>query len=76
MEKIYAKVEGYTHLVRDLETNAIINMNNQEYNSYISVRNIKNNDNTKINNIETDLNQVKSDLNEIKSLLKNLINGS
>jgi hypothetical protein len=76
MEKTYAKVEGHSHLVRDLNTNAIINMDSQEYNSYLSLRNIKRNQIGRIDKIENNLNELKSDINEIKFLLQKLTNGS
>jgi len=76
MEKKYAKVEGYVDLVRDIETNAIINTNSQDHKSYVSLRNIKKKEVDRIGCIENDLNQLKSDINEIKFLLRNLSNGS
>lgn len=76
MNRRYLKVEGYSHLIRDTETNAIINMNAQEHQSYIMRRNAKQNENRRIDNIESDLNDLKSDLNEIKSLLRKLANES
>lgn len=72
----YLKVEGHSNLVRDLETNAIINMNNQDYKSYKSIRNAKERENNRIDNIESDLNDLKSDLNEIKFLLRKMVNES
>ncbi len=76
MKKKYLKVEGYSHLVRDIDTNAIINMNKQEHQAYVMRRNAKDNENRRIDNIENDLNDLKSDLNEIKNLLRQLANGS
>ena len=72
----YLKVEGYTHLVRDQNTNSIVNTNMSEYQEYISRRNIKNEENQKVQNLETDLANIKEDLYEIKNLLRSLVNGS
>ena len=72
----YLKVEGYTHLVRDQNTNSIVNTNMSEYQEYISRRNIKNEENQKVQNLEKDLANMKEDLDEIKNLLRSLVNGS
>ena len=77
------KVEGYPHLVRDAQTNAILNTNVQRHSSYISLRNAKRKETNRIsslecdiNNIKSDLNDLKSDLSEIKNLLGKIANGS
>jgi hypothetical protein len=72
----YLKVEGHSHLMRDKETNSIVNTNMTEYQEYISRRNAKSEENQKIQNLEEDLTNIKDDINEIKSLLRSLINGS
>jgi hypothetical protein len=72
----YAKVEGKQNLVRNLETNAIINTNAAEYNQYISLRRMKQNEETKINSLENEINCIKNDLSEIKDLLRSMVNGS
>ena len=72
----YLKVEGYTHLVRDQNTNSIVNTNMSEYQEYISRRNIKNEESQKVQNLEKDLANMKEDLDEIKNLLRSLVNGS
>jgi hypothetical protein len=56
------KVEGEPNLVRDLDSNAIINTNKSEYDKFVEKSRQKN----KINKIE-------EELNEIKSLLKQLL---
>ena len=70
------KVKGHTHLIRDPETNSIINTNSMEYNEYLLKRESKKQENQKIQNLEEDLDNIKDDLNEIKNLLRNLANGS
>jgi hypothetical protein len=72
----YLKVEGYNHLLRDPNTNSIINTNMSEYQQYLSRRNVKNEENQKVQNLEEDVANMKDDLNEIKSLLRSLIDGS
>jgi hypothetical protein len=72
----YIKVKGHDHLIRDPQTNSIINTNMSEYNEYISRRNSKFEESQKIQNLEKDLDNIKCDLDEIKFLLRNLTNGS
>lgn len=72
----YLKVEGHPNLLRDPNTNCIINTNMSEYQEYILRRETKDNENQKIQNLESDVANIKDDLDEIKSLLRSLINGS
>lgn len=76
MKREYIKVSGHSDLVRDPETNSIINKNKSEYNEYMMRKNIKSEENQKVQTIEDEVASIKSDVNEIKSLLKELINGS
>jgi len=68
------KVKGHEHLIRNTETNAIINTNKSEYDEYLSRRNSTLKEKEKIHNLESDVANMKDDLNEIKSLLRSLIN--
>lgn len=72
----YLKVDGYSHLVRDKNTNSIINTNMTEYQEYLSRRNAKSEENQKVQNMEEELANIKTDINEIKTLLRSLVNGS
>jgi hypothetical protein len=72
----YIKVKGHNDLIRDPQTNSIINTNMTEYKEYISKRDSKIEENQKIENLERDLDNIKCDLDEIKCLLRNLSNGS
>ncbi len=69
------KVEGHEHLIRDENTNAILNTNSSEYNQYLSLRAKRRQGNDRIDNMEDDLKSLKDDINEIKTLLKALSNG-
>lgn len=66
-------VEGKTNLYRDINTNAIINKNNSEYENYLKQRESRLKKSEKIDVIEKDLELLKSDINEIKFLLKKLV---
>ena len=72
----YAKVEGHSHLLRDSKTNSIINTNMVEYQEYLNRRNVKEDDDQKIQHLESDVANIKNDLSEIKSLLRSLVNES
>tara|TARA_Y100000817_G_C16555038_1_gene410548 strand:- start:330 stop:554 length:225 start_codon:yes stop_codon:yes gene_type:complete len=70
------KIDGNKDLARDPQTNAVVNVNDSDYNQYISVRRAKNQKDKVIDNLEGELNDLKSEMNEIKSLLKELVNGN
>lgn len=72
----YAKIEGCDNLIRNLDTNAVINTNSAEYNQYITLKKMKQNENNKIVLLETEIDSIKSDLNEIKNILKSIANGN
>lgn len=72
----FSKVDGYSNLVRDEHTNAVLNTNMDEYKSYLEQRKIKEQENQRIESLENDLNSMKNDLGEIKDLLRSMINGS
>ena len=69
------KVDGHNSLIRDENTNAILNTNSVEYNNYLSLRAKKRQGSERIDNMENDLKSLKDDINEIKTLLRALSNG-
>ena len=71
----FIKVEGNDHLVRDSNTNQIINTNESEYQQYIARRKRRKLEKEKSLSVEQDLASLKNEMNEIKSLLKELVNG-
>lgn len=72
----YIKVKDQDYLLRDSKTNAIINSNQDAYDSYVSEYKRIYEQNQRVDNLENDMNDIKNDLNEIKNLLRNLANGS
>lgn len=74
MEDLYG-VKGNKDLARDPSTNAVVNVNNSEYQNYLTRRDVKSKKSQRVQNIEEDLANMKGDIDEIKSLLKELLNG-
>ena len=71
----YLKVEGHGDLYRDSTTNSIVNRNTSDYNTYMSQKKMRDNENQKVDSMEQNLADLKNEINEIKSLLKDLVNG-
>ena len=71
----YLKVEGHGELYRDSTTNSIVNRNTSDYNTYMSQKKMRDNENQKVDSMEQNLADLKNEINEIKSLLKDLVNG-
>ena len=69
-------VEGNSDLVRDPNTDQIINTNASAYQQYINRREKRKIEKEKSLNIEEDIANLKNELGEIKSLLKELVNGN
>ena len=72
----YIPVEGNSDLVRDPDTNQIINTNTTAYEQYINRRKQRKLEKEKSLTVESDLASLKSEMSEIKSLLKELVNGN
>ena len=72
----FIKVKNNNHLVRNTESNCIINTNKSEYEQYISRRKLKQDEASKVDNLERDISTLKNELGEIKDLLRSLINGN
>mgnify|MGYP001256195569 CR=1 FL=1 len=72
----YIPVEGNADLVRDPNTDQIINTNQSAYQQYITRRQKRKSEKEKALTVEQDLASLKSEMSEIKSLLKELVNGN
>ena len=69
------KVKGHNDLIRDENSNAIVNTNSSEYDNYLQRRAQRQQGKDRIDNMENDLKSLKDDINEIKTLLRALSNG-
>ena len=70
------KVEGHTHLVREVSSSGIVNTNTSEYEIYMKRIKSREQHGDQIRTSVKDINNLKTELREIKGLLKEIINGS
>jgi len=68
-------VKGKDGFYRNSQTNAIVNKNRLEYETYVSSREKMNSEKERIVNHEHEMNDIKQDLDEIKELLRKAIQG-
>tara|TARA_Y100000592_G_scaffold65241_1_gene101514 strand:- start:180 stop:410 length:231 start_codon:yes stop_codon:yes gene_type:complete len=76
MSKTFIKVEGHTSLVRDVRSNAIVNRNVSEYQTYMKRVRDREQQGDQIRSAVKEINNLKAELREIKGLIKELVNGS
>ena len=69
----FLKVEGHTSLVRDTNTNAIVNTNVSEYQIYMNRVKSREEQGDQIRNAVKEINTLKTELREIKNLLKEIV---
>ena len=72
MEK-YLKVKSENSLVRDIDSNAIVNQDKDEFKNFLELSQKKYEERKNFNNMRSDLDSLKQDMNEIKTLLKNIM---
>jgi hypothetical protein len=70
----YIKVESDTSLVRDSNSNAIINQNKSEYEKFMRLSETKYREKIEMKTLKNDVESLKGDLAEIKSLLLSIVN--
>ena len=73
MNKRFLQVEGHKNLVRDTQSNAIINKNKSAY--LLAKQRAQNAQRQRdaIRNANREINNIKSEMHEIKSMLKTLL---
>ena len=67
------KVEGYTSLVRDVNSKGIVNTNVSEYQTYMKRIRMRNEQGDQIRSAVKEINNLKAELREIKGLIKELV---
>ena len=68
----FVKVKSDVSLVRDMDSNAIVNQNQSEFDKFMSVSKKKYKERNELDTMKSDLDALKGDIEEIKSLLKSL----
>ena len=63
-----AKVQGHTHLVRDLKSQAIINTDSDAYARYMARKTKQAKQNDEMRAVIRDVNELKSEMREIKTV--------
>ena len=66
----YLKVESDDSLVRDVDSNAIVNQNKSEFDKFLKLSQKKYEEKVKFDNMRSDLDSLKEDMDEIKTLLR------
>jgi vacuolar-type H+-ATPase subunit I/STV1 len=70
----YLRVKDRDHLLRDVNSNGIVNADETEYKNYVNnyVRQL--NSKNKIEELEQQVDEIKTDVKEIKDLILKLLN--
>ena len=63
------KVEGYTNLVRDIRSSAIVNTDKSEFQLYMQRVKQRESQGDKLRNVCKEINSLKAELKEIKDLI-------
>jgi hypothetical protein len=69
----FVKVEGHSSLVRDINSNAIVNKSASEYKIYMQRVRSREQQGDQIRNAVKEINTLKTELREIKNLLKEIV---
>ena len=69
----HIKVKSDVSLVRDIDSNAIISRNQNEFDKFIKLSEKKYAEKKKFDNMRSDLDSLKQDMDEIKTLLRNIM---
>ena len=71
----YVKVKDNDHLIRNTNSNCIVNTNTSEYEEYLTRRKLKKSEKNKVDSLERDLSTLRNEITEIKDMLRSLVNG-
>ena len=69
------KVQGHTHLVRDLKSQAIINTDSDAYARYMARKIKQKEKDDEVRQVIRDVNELKNEMREIKNLIIGMANG-
>ena len=69
------KVQGHTHLVRDLKTQAIVNTDSDAYARYMARKAKQSKKDDEMRSVIREVNSLKNEMREIKDLLREIKDG-
>tara|TARA_Y100001937_G_scaffold54814_1_gene75527 strand:- start:411 stop:632 length:222 start_codon:yes stop_codon:yes gene_type:complete len=69
----FIKVDGHNNLVREVNSNAIINNDKSEFQLYMQRRKSRERQSDELRNAVKEINNLKKDIREIKNLIKQVI---
>ena len=69
------KVKGHTNLVRDLKSQAIINVDSEAYARYMARKAKQQKKDDEVRKVIRDVNEIKTEMFEIKKMLKEIKTG-
>ena len=72
----YVKVKDHDHLMRNTQSNCIVNTNKAEYEDYLTRRKLKKSEKNKVDNLERDISTLRNEITEIKDMLRSLVYGN
>ena len=70
-----AKVQGHSHLVRDLKSQAIVNTDSDAYARYIARKAKQSKKDDEMRSVVREVNSLKTEMREIKDLLREIKDG-
>ena len=70
------KVKGHTNLVRDLKSQAIINVDSEAYARYMARKKKQQAKDDELKDVVREINTIKAEMIEIKNLIKESLNGN
>ena len=73
MEPRFLKVEGHSYLLRDTDSNAIINVDKKGHGKYLALRRLKQKDVARVDSLENDVKELKSDISDIIDMIGKLL---
>ena len=71
-----AKVQGHPGLVRDLKTQAIVNVDSDAYAKYMARKKKQQAKDDELKDMVREINTIRAEMKEIKNLLKEKLNGN
>jgi len=72
----YIKVKDKDYLIREVDSNGIVNTDYENYKKYVESYKQKLSETKKIKDLQEEVSSMKEDLSEIKSLLRSIANES